>query len=102
MSVTAAAGFVASGVHAGIRKDKLDLAVVRSTLPATGAAMWTQNRVLAAPVDRLEAASFDRGAAGDRDQLRRRERCDRRAGRGRRARDRRDARRRCSTSRPSR
>ena len=50
MSVTAAAGFVASGVHAQIRKDKLDLAVVRSTLPATGAAMWTQNRVLAAPV----------------------------------------------------
>ena len=50
MSVTAAAGFVASGVHAQIRKGKLDLAVVRSTLPATGAAMWTQNRVLAAPV----------------------------------------------------
>jgi glutamate N-acetyltransferase/amino-acid N-acetyltransferase len=50
MSVTAAAGFVAAGVHAAIRKDKLDLAVVRSTLPATGAAMWTQNRVLAAPV----------------------------------------------------
>ena len=50
MSVTAAAGFVAAGVHAGIRRDKLDLAVVRATQPATGAAMWTQNRVLAAPV----------------------------------------------------
>jgi glutamate N-acetyltransferase/amino-acid N-acetyltransferase len=50
MSVTAAAGFEAAGVHAGIRRDTLDLAVVRSTLPATGAAMWTQNRVLAAPV----------------------------------------------------
>jgi glutamate N-acetyltransferase/amino-acid N-acetyltransferase len=50
MSVTAAAGFVASGVHAGIRKEKLDLAVVRATQPATGGAMWTQNRVLAAPV----------------------------------------------------
>ena len=50
MSVTAAGGFVAAGVHAGIRRDKLDLALVRSTQPATGAAMWTQNRVLAAPV----------------------------------------------------
>jgi glutamate N-acetyltransferase/amino-acid N-acetyltransferase len=50
MSVTAANGFEATGVHAGIRRDTLDLAVVRSTLPATGAAMWTQNRVLAAPV----------------------------------------------------
>ena len=50
MSVTAPAGFVAAGVHARIRKQKRDLAIVRSTTPATGAAMWTQNRVLAAPV----------------------------------------------------
>jgi glutamate N-acetyltransferase/amino-acid N-acetyltransferase len=50
MSVTAALGFVASGVHAHIRKEKRDLAIVRSVPLATGAAMWTQNRVLAAPV----------------------------------------------------
>jgi glutamate N-acetyltransferase/amino-acid N-acetyltransferase len=50
VSVTAALGFVASGVHAHIRKDKRDLAIVRSVPLATGAAMWTQNRVLAAPV----------------------------------------------------
>ena len=50
MSVTAAKGFVASGVHAQIRKDKKDVALVRATTPATGAAMWTRNRVLAAPV----------------------------------------------------
>ena len=50
MSVTAPAGFVASGVHAHIRKEKRDLAIVRSVPLATGAAMWTQNRVLAAPV----------------------------------------------------
>jgi glutamate N-acetyltransferase / amino-acid N-acetyltransferase len=50
MSVTAPAGFVASGVQARIRKDKRDVAVVRSVSPATGAAVWTQNRVLAAPV----------------------------------------------------
>ncbi|HEY6960798.1 MAG TPA: bifunctional glutamate N-acetyltransferase/amino-acid acetyltransferase ArgJ [Gaiellaceae bacterium] len=50
MSVTAAKGFVAAGVHAGIRRDKKDLALVRSLPQATGCAMWTQNRVQAAPV----------------------------------------------------
>ena len=50
MSVTAAKGFAASGVRAGIRRRGLDLAVVRSTVPATGAAMFTANRVQAAPV----------------------------------------------------
>jgi glutamate N-acetyltransferase/amino-acid N-acetyltransferase len=38
-------------VHCGIRKkDRLDLALVRSTVPATGAGMFTANRMLAAPV----------------------------------------------------
>jgi glutamate N-acetyltransferase/amino-acid N-acetyltransferase len=50
MSVTAASGFVASGVHAGIRRSGPDLAIVRSTESAVGAAVWTTNRVLAAPV----------------------------------------------------
>ena len=49
-AVTAAKGFVAGAVHAGIRKSKLDLAVVRSTVPAVGAGMFTANRVQAAPV----------------------------------------------------
>jgi glutamate N-acetyltransferase/amino-acid N-acetyltransferase len=50
MSVTAAAGFLASGVHAGIRRSGLDLALVRSAPRSVGAAVWTTNRVLAAPV----------------------------------------------------
>jgi glutamate N-acetyltransferase / amino-acid N-acetyltransferase len=51
MSVTAAEGFVASGVSAGIRPSgKPDVALVRSLTPAVGSAMWTTNRVLAAPV----------------------------------------------------
>ena len=51
MSVTAARGFVASGVHCGIRRnDRLDLSLVHSVVPATGAGMFTANRVLAAPV----------------------------------------------------
>ena len=50
MSVTAAQGFQASGVHAGIRRAGRDLALVRSIPSAVGAAVWTTNRVLAAPV----------------------------------------------------
>jgi glutamate N-acetyltransferase / amino-acid N-acetyltransferase len=50
VSVTAAKGFVAAGVHAGIRRERKDVALVRSLGSSTGAAMWTQNRVLAAPV----------------------------------------------------
>ncbi len=51
MTVTAATGFVAAGVSAGIRPSgKPDVAVVRSVPPAVGAALWTTNRVQAAPV----------------------------------------------------
>ena len=50
MSVTSAKGFVASGVHSGLRRSAPDLAIVRSLVPATGAAMFTANRMQAAPV----------------------------------------------------
>jgi glutamate N-acetyltransferase / amino-acid N-acetyltransferase len=50
MSVTAATGFAAGAVHCGIRKERLDLALVHSLVPATGAGMFTVNRVQAAPV----------------------------------------------------
>jgi len=50
MSVTAAKGFLACGVRSGMKTRGLDLALVRSTEPAVGAAMFTQNRVQAAPV----------------------------------------------------
>ena len=50
MSVTSPRGFVASGVDAGIRRNGPDLAVVRSLEPAVGAAMFTKNRVQAAPL----------------------------------------------------
>src|SRR5262249_54437495 len=44
-------GFVAAGVACGIRKkDRRDLALVRSLEPAVGAGMFTINRVQAAPV----------------------------------------------------
>jgi len=50
MSVTAARGFVASGVRAGIRRASPDLALVRSLPRAVGGALWTTNRVQAAPI----------------------------------------------------
>ena len=51
MSVTAPRGFVAAGVSAGIRPSgKPDVALVRSLVPSVGCAMWTTNRVQAAPV----------------------------------------------------
>jgi glutamate N-acetyltransferase/amino-acid N-acetyltransferase len=51
VSVTAAKGFAAGAVHCGIRKkDRLDLALVHSLVPATGAGMFTVNRMQAAPV----------------------------------------------------
>jgi len=50
VSVTSPQGFAAAGVHARIRKDRRDLALVRSLTRGTGAAMWTRNRLQAAPV----------------------------------------------------
>jgi glutamate N-acetyltransferase/amino-acid N-acetyltransferase len=49
LSVTAAHGFAASGVAVGIRRrERRDLAIVRSLVPAVGAAMFTRNKVQAA------------------------------------------------------
>jgi glutamate N-acetyltransferase/amino-acid N-acetyltransferase len=48
--VTAARGFKAAGVYAGIKAKGLDLAVIVSELPATAAAVFTTNKAQAAPV----------------------------------------------------
>jgi glutamate N-acetyltransferase/amino-acid N-acetyltransferase len=50
VSVTAAKGFAAAGVAAGIRRRGPDVALVRSLVPAVGGGMFTVNRVQAAPV----------------------------------------------------
>ena len=51
--VTAAAGFVAGGLHAGLKKcpDKKDLASIHSLAPAVVGAVFTQNKFAAAPVN---------------------------------------------------
>jgi glutamate N-acetyltransferase/amino-acid N-acetyltransferase len=51
--VTAAKGFRASGVHAGVKTnnpDKKDLALIVSDCEAAAAAVYTRNRVKAAPI----------------------------------------------------
>ena len=82
MSVTAPKGFLASGVHAGIRRSAPDLAAFRSTVPAVGGAMFSRNQVQAAPllVDREHVACAEpqavvvnsgvaNSATGERGQL---------------------------------
>ncbi len=51
--VCAAKGFKASGIHCGIRKNhsKKDLALIVSDVPASGAAVYTQNLVKGAPLE---------------------------------------------------
>ena len=53
MSITAAKGFVAAGIHGGVKEDGgLDLALVATDdgAPVPGAAVFTQNHMAAAPV----------------------------------------------------
>ena len=51
--VCAAKGFTANGIHCGIRKNKLkrDVALIRSEVPASAAAVYTTNKVKGAPLD---------------------------------------------------
>ncbi len=62
--VTAAAGFRAAGMHAGItRSRRPDLALVVADGPVAAAAVFTRNRVQAAPVV-ISRARIRRGRAG--------------------------------------
>src|SRR3954471_14010954 len=53
MSITAAEGFVAAGCHAGIKRRKFDLAMIATDdgRPVPCAAVFTQNKFAAAPVE---------------------------------------------------
>ena len=50
--VCAPKGFVAGGLHCGVRKnkDKKDLAMIACETPCTAAALYTQNKVFGAPI----------------------------------------------------
>ena len=51
-AITYARGFLAAGLYCGIKKNKnkKDVALIYSTVPAVAAACFTQNRVTAWPV----------------------------------------------------
>lgn len=48
--ITAPKGFRSAGIHCGIKKSRKDLALIVSDIPATAAAVFTLNKVQAAPV----------------------------------------------------
>ena len=48
--VTSAQGFLAAGVHGGVKPQKKDIALVFSRVPAAAAGVFTTNKVKAAPV----------------------------------------------------
>jgi glutamate N-acetyltransferase/amino-acid N-acetyltransferase len=60
MSVTAAEGFVASGMHAGIKRRKFDMAMIATEdcVPVLCAAVFTQNKFAAPPVE-FDRATLD-------------------------------------------
>jgi glutamate N-acetyltransferase/amino-acid N-acetyltransferase len=62
--VTAVPGFLASGVHCGIRKNrtKRDLALILADRPCAAAAVYTTNKVKAAPI-RLTMKNLEDGHA---------------------------------------
>lgn len=65
-TITDIAGFTAAGIHCGLKPDnKLDLALLVSERPCTTAAVFTTNRVKAAPV-LYDQALLKRNAAGIR------------------------------------
>ncbi|MEA3063966.1 MAG: glutamate N-acetyltransferase / amino-acid N-acetyltransferase [Sphingomonadales bacterium] len=68
MSVTAAKGFVAAGCHAGIKRRRFDMALLATDdrKPVAAAAVFTQNKFVAPPVQlsrRLLAENGGRAAA---------------------------------------
>lgn len=61
--ITAPQGFKAAGVHAGIKKNgNEDVGLIYSTVPAAGAAMFTTNKMAAAPVQ-VSRQAIERGTA---------------------------------------
>lgn len=49
-SIISPAGFYAAGVEAGLKKDKKDVGIIISEVPATCAAVYTTNQFQAAPI----------------------------------------------------
>ncbi len=57
--VTTPLGWMAAGVHCGIKRERLDLALLYSEQPTLGACVYTQNRMRAAPIEFMVARKGD-------------------------------------------
>src|SRR5271154_2800435 len=61
-SVALPKGFLAAGVHCGVRRSRRDLGLIVSEVPSVGAGVFTKNTCVAAPVSyskqRLPAADI--------------------------------------------
>ena len=77
--VTAAKGFLAGGIHCGIRKNKskADLAMIFSKTPCAAAGVYTQNLVKGAPI-LVTRKNIADGRAGGHLQQRQRQHLQRR------------------------
>jgi glutamate N-acetyltransferase/amino-acid N-acetyltransferase len=58
--VTTPKGFKATGIHCGIKKERLDLAMIYSLRPAVAACAYTQNKMRAAPIELMIQRHSDR------------------------------------------
>ena len=58
-NVTSPKGFRAVGVHCGVKREKPDLAILVSDVPASAAGVFTTNKVKAAPVRYTQRAVAD-------------------------------------------
>lgn len=54
-SITEPEGFLAAGMHIGIKRKRRDLCLIKSLVPATAAGVFTQNLVKASCVERNQA-----------------------------------------------
>lgn len=58
-NITSPKGFTACGIHSGIKKDKKDLALLVSEVPASVAGVFTTNAVQAAPLKVTKEVVYD-------------------------------------------
>lgn len=58
-NATSPKGFRAAGIHCGVKREKLDLALLVSEVPASAAGLFTTNKVKAAPVRYTQRAVAD-------------------------------------------
>lgn len=60
-SIVTPKGFYAAGIHTGVKRYRLDLGVIYCEVPASSAAVYTLNKVQAAPIQVTKASIAEEG-----------------------------------------